>query len=165
MELHDAGAAVGAAVEPDGLRAAPHAPNRGGASREGRMVCTRKHCCSDVPSCRDSGGVGRVCGPGARRGLGDRAMFRAWTRERVGPFLLARLGRCSDLLSLLGVQLDAIEHGGKAVSVSTVACAGSRAKGPIGAAIAQPKVTPARRFRSHNRPASGPLLQECASPA
>src|ERR1044071_4804018 len=112
MDLEDGGAAVGSAVEPDGQRAAPLAPNRGGTSRKGRVVGTRKHwfLCSLLPL-RRRDGPGRRCWCSSRIGRSS-DVFRAWTRERVGPFLRG-FGRCSDLLSVLGGQLDALEHGGK----------------------------------------------------
>ena len=87
MQLEEARAAVGAAVELGGHRAPAHPANRGGSSDDGRMVGTRKHVVVRSFLGRGSG----RCGPWpsvavARRGWGDRALFSAcWTREPVVP--------------------------------------------------------------------------------
>jgi hypothetical protein len=106
------------------------------------MVGTRKHefLCSFLPR-------GRRCGPDLRcwcpSRVGRSSAVPCWTREPVGPFRW-RFGRCSDLLSLLGGQLDVIEHGGKSASLSTVRPRRAGAKGPIRSSPTTPKARPAR---------------------
>jgi hypothetical protein len=116
--------------------------------------------------CRGSG----RCGPWpsvrvARRGWGDRALFSAWTRERVVPLLL---GRCSDLQSLLGVHLDVSRMGAVPPACQLSRPGGARDKAPFGLP-ATPKVTSLRdlerpsgtrnRFKSHNRVTIWPWLR------
>jgi hypothetical protein len=84
--------------------------------------------------CRALGGVSPgFCGRMARRGWGDRANVSAcWTRERVEP--VSFLGRCSDLLSLLGIHLFTLLrmlcHPSTCQMVVSVTQPGKMPKGP-----------------------------------
>jgi hypothetical protein len=117
VELEEAGAAVRAAEEPLGARRATAKPAHGSRpSDDGAMECSRKHVLVD-PSCRDPMG-----------GLGPR--WRSWLLSVVWwatepgccvPLIgsgsesvrFRELGRCSDLLSVLGNQLYVLEDGAK----------------------------------------------------
>ena len=57
----------------------------------------------------------------------ERLFSACWTRERVEP--VSFLGRCSDLLSLLGIHLYVTEHGVNSPFVSNAPVAAGPSKG------------------------------------
>ena len=69
----------------------------------------------------------------------ERLFSACWTRERVEP--VSFLGRCSDLLSLLGIHLYVIEHGVNSPVVSNAPVAAGPSKGAKAPWFEPPKVT------------------------
>jgi hypothetical protein len=132
VQLEEARAAVGPAVEPGRHRAPAHPANRGRSSDDGRMVCTRKH--EVVRSFLPRLGavwalaVGSCCSSRVGRSSDNSVPGRGSQSYLVG--------RCSDLLSVPGVHLRRIENG-----VGSPACQLSRPRHGPGKAPFGPRRT------------------------